>query len=68
VMRYEDVEIARVKRAEKEQAKVKGKGRPGRKRKSTGQEADTQEPEARHTTRARALTTNSNLIGETRNT
>lgn len=46
VMRYEDIEMARAKRAEKEEAKAKGKGKPGRKRKSAGQEADTQEPEA----------------------
>jgi hypothetical protein len=46
VMRYEDIEVARAKRAEKEEAKAKGKGRRGRKRKSTGQEADTEEPEA----------------------
>ena len=45
-MRYEDIEVARAKRAEKEEVKAKGKGKPGRKRKSTGQEAITQEPEA----------------------
>lgn len=43
VMRYEDIEVARAKRAEKEEAKAKGKGKSGWKRKSAGQEADTQE-------------------------
>ena len=48
VMRYEDIEVARAKRAEKEEAKAKGKGRRGRKRKSTGQEADTEDPGQTH--------------------
>jgi len=46
VMSYEDIEEARAKRAAKEEAKAKGKEKPSRKRKSTGQEADTKEPEA----------------------
>jgi len=47
VMSYKDIEEARAKRAAKEEAKAKRKEKPSRKRKSTGQEADTQEPEKR---------------------
>jgi len=42
---YEDIEKVQAKCTTKEQAKAGGKGRAGRKQKSTRQEADTQEPE-----------------------
>jgi hypothetical protein len=46
VMSYEDLEVARAKRAEKEAAKeAKGKGKRGRKRKRVTPEADASEPE-----------------------
>jgi hypothetical protein len=48
VMSYEDLEEARVKRADKEAAKeAKGKGKHGQKRKSATLEADAPEPNAK---------------------
>jgi hypothetical protein len=48
VMSYKDLEEARAKRADKEAAKeAKGKGKRGRKRKSTALEADALEPNAK---------------------
>jgi hypothetical protein len=48
VMSYEDLEVARAKRAEKEAAKeAKGKGKRGRKRKMATPEADAPEPNAK---------------------
>lgn len=43
VMSFEDIEVARAARAAKEA--IKGKGKRGRKRKSTALEADGQDPE-----------------------
>ncbi|KAF2457213.1 hypothetical protein BDY21DRAFT_386031 [Lineolata rhizophorae] len=46
VMTYDDLEVARVKRAEKEAAKeAKGKRKRGRKRKSAAPETDAPEPD-----------------------
>jgi hypothetical protein len=45
VMSYEDLEDARAKHAEKDAAKVKGKGQRGRKRKSPVAETDAREPQ-----------------------
>jgi hypothetical protein len=47
VMSYEDLEEARAKRAAKDAAKAKGKGTPGRKRKSPALGQDAPKPKAK---------------------
>lgn len=47
VMSYEDLEEARAKRAAKDAAKAKGKGKRGPKPKSAAPEADALEPKAK---------------------